>query len=76
LSMVSKLAPAAYATMMMGMWHVMIFFGNYTAGQLGEMYGSVDPASYFTFIGGLLVGISMACFIAVKLVKRMMHGVN
>jgi len=62
--------------MMMGMWHVMIFFGNYTAGQSGEMYGSVDPASYFTFIGALLVGISAACFIVVRLVKRMMHGVN
>lgn len=76
LSMVSKLAPAAYGTMMMGMWHVMIFFGNYTAGQLGEVYGTIDPATFFTRIGGSLIVVSLICFIVVKKVKSMMHGVN
>jgi len=76
LSMVSKLAPAAYATMMMGMWHVMIFFGNYTAGQLGEVYGSIDPATFFTRIGGSLIVVSVLCFFVVKKVKSMTHGVN
>jgi dipeptide/tripeptide permease len=74
--MVSKLAPAAYGTMMMGMWHVMIFFGNYTAGQLGEVYGTLDPATFFTRIGGSLIVVSLICFMVVKKVKSMMHGVN
>jgi len=76
LSMVSKLAPAAYGTMMMGMWHVMIFFGNYTAGQLGEVYGSIDPATYFTYISVSLIAVSFVCFLVVKKIKSMMHGVN
>ncbi len=76
LSMVSKLAPAAYATMMMGMWHVMIFFGNYTAGQLGEIYGTLDPAKYFAYIFGSLVVASIACFMVIRKVNAMMHGVR
>lgn len=75
LSMVSKLAPASYATMMMGMWYVMIFFGNYTAGQLGEVYGTIDPARYFAMIGGVLVIASIICFLLVKRIRAMMHGV-
>ncbi len=76
LSMVSKLAPAAYATMMMGMWHVMIFFGNYTAGQLGEVYGTIDPGKYFAYIFGSLVAVSFVCFLVIRKVNAMMHGVR
>ncbi|MEK6798815.1 MAG: peptide MFS transporter [Planctomycetota bacterium] len=76
LSMVSKLAPAAYGTMMMGMWHLTSFFGNYTAGQLGEVYGSIDPGTYFTRIGGSLMVVSFVCFLVVRKVKSMMHGVQ
>ncbi len=75
LSMVSKLAPASYATMMMGMWYVMIFFGNYTAGQLGEIYGTIDPGRYFATIGGALMVASFICFLLVKRIRAMMHGV-
>ena len=54
----------------------MIFFGNYTAGQLGEVYGSIDPARYFAYIGGSLIVVSFICFLVVKKIKSMMHGVN
>src|SRR5262249_55356795 len=38
LSMVSKLAPARFATMLMGVWLMTSSFGNYLAGALGESY--------------------------------------
>jgi hypothetical protein len=75
LSMVSKLAPKAHGTMLMGTWHVMIFFGNYSAGLLGESYGTLHPASYFSYITIALTIVSLICFFLVKKMRAMMHGV-
>jgi len=76
LSMVSKLAPKAHGTMLMGAWHVMIFFGNYTAGFLGESYGTLDPTVYFLSLAAALTVVSLICFAAVKAIRSLMHGVN
>lgn len=76
LSMVSKLAPKAYGTMLMGTWHVMIFFGNYSAGLLGESYGTLHPVEYFAYITVSLLAVSFLCFLLVRKIKSMMHGVN
>lgn len=76
LSMVSKLAPAAYGTMMMGLWYVMISFGNYTAGLLGEVYGIIDPGTYFGYIAVSLTIVSVICFLVARKINSMMHGVK
>jgi POT family proton-dependent oligopeptide transporter len=76
LSMVSKLAPAAYGTMMMGLWYVMISFGNYTAGLLGEVYGIIDPGTYFGYITVSLTIVSVICFLVARKINSMMHGVK
>ncbi len=76
LSMVSKLAPARFATMLMGVWLLTSFFGNFVAGLAGESYGSLHPAKYFTFIAAAMVAASAVCFVVVKKLKSMMHGVN
>jgi len=75
LSMVSKLAPKAYGTMLMGTWHLMISFGNYVAGLLGESYGTLHPATYFMYITVALTLVSFLCFLMVKKMRAMMHGV-
>jgi POT family proton-dependent oligopeptide transporter len=76
LSMVSKLAPARFATMLMGVWLLTSFFGNFVAGLAGESYGAVHPTTYFTFIAIAMFGASAVCFVVVKKLKSMMHGVN
>ncbi len=76
LSMVSKLAPAAYATMLMGMWHLTSFFGNFFAGLAGESYGAVHPTYYFLVITAVLLAASFVCFLVTRKVVSMMHGVN
>lgn len=75
LSMVSKLAPKAYGTMLMGTWHLMISFGNYIAGLMGESYGTLHPATYFMYITVALTVVSFICFLLVKRMRAMMHGV-
>jgi len=76
LSMVSKLAPRRFATMLMGMWLLTSFFGNFAAGLAGENWERLDPATYFTWITIVMVGASLVCFVIAKSVTRMMHGVK
>lgn len=76
LSMVSKLAPRRFATMLMGVWLLTSFFGNFTAGLAGENWEKLDPASYFMWITIAMVLAAFICFLIIKKVTSMMHGVK
>lgn len=76
LSMVSKLAPRRFATMLMGVWLLTSFFGNFTAGLAGEKWEFLEPGTYFVYITAALLGASVVCFLIVKKVTSMMHGVR
>lgn len=76
LSMVSKLAPARFATMLMGLWLLTSFFGNFAAGAFGESWGTMDPAQYF-MIPVIALGIAaLVLIVLVRKVVGMMHGVD
>src|SRR5262249_49365120 len=47
LSMVSKLAPARFATLLMGVWLLTSALGNFAAGLLGESWGTIAPVPFF-----------------------------
>jgi dipeptide/tripeptide permease len=76
LSMVSKLAPAQFATMLMGLWLLTSFFGNFAAGAFGERWGEWTPTEYFLYIMALLGGAALVLFILVRKIGTMMHGVR
>jgi len=76
LSMVSKLAPARYSTMLMGMWLLTSFFGNFLAGFAGENWSQYHPYAYFGLICGILFVVSAICFVVVRRINTMMHGVR
>jgi POT family proton-dependent oligopeptide transporter len=76
LSMVSKLAPARFATMLMGLWMLTSFFGNFIAGALGEQAESTPPLTYFLEITAVLGVLGVAVFVAASLLNRLMHGVE
>ena len=76
LSMVSKLAPAKFATMLMGLWLLTSFFGNFAAGMCGEFYDAVTPANYFLFITAVLAVATLALFVLARAIEKMMHGVK
>jgi POT family proton-dependent oligopeptide transporter len=76
LSMVSKLAPAKFATMLMGMWLLTNAFAQFLGGELGEHYGEWTPTFYFVvFFVGTMVA-SLILFALVKILGKMMHGVR
>jgi POT family proton-dependent oligopeptide transporter len=76
LSMVSKLAPRRFATMLMGMWLLTSFFGNFTAGLAGEHWEMMEPTTYFSYVTIVMVCASFVCFLLVKKITSMMHGVK
>jgi|GEM_PF-201476 dipeptide/tripeptide permease len=76
LSMVSKLAPAKFATMLMGVWMLTSAFGNFVAGTLGEIWGTIPPAQFFLLSAAVVAGAALVLLVLVRLVSRAMHGVK
>jgi POT family proton-dependent oligopeptide transporter len=76
LSMVSKLAPAKFATMLMGVWMLTSAFGNFAAGTLGEIWGTIPPVQFFLLSAAVLGGAALVLLVLVRFVVRTMHGVN
>lgn len=74
LSLVTKLAPLKYTSLLMGMWFFFSGVGNYMAAWVGQMVGDVGPFSAFmgvaimAFVAGILLWL-----ISGKLVDWM-HG--
>ena len=76
LSMVSKLAPAKFATMMMGVWMLTSAFGNFAAGALGEDWGTTAPVPFFIRLTLIAAGGTLLLLILVRIVTKTMHGVK
>lgn len=61
LSLVSSMAPTRMASTMMGVWLAASFIGNFGAGWLGALWGSMEKSSFFclialiAIIGGLMI---------------------
>ena len=62
LSMVSKLAPAKFATMLMGVWMLTSAFGNFAAGAMGEVWGTIPPIDFFLLATAVLGGAARVCW--------------
>jgi POT family proton-dependent oligopeptide transporter len=76
LSMVSKLAPVKFATMLMGVWMLTSAFGNFAAGSLGEIWGTIPPIQFFLLITIITGAAGIVLLLLVRPLYRMMHGVN
>ncbi|MCF2863194.1 Di-/tripeptide transporter [Pseudoalteromonas sp. THAF3] len=57
LSMVSKLAPLKFTSLLMGMWFLFSGLGNYVAAEIGKLVGEGGPLSTFG-------GVAIMAFIA------------
>ena len=61
LSLVTKVAPARLVSMLMAIWFLSSFFGNYLTGYLGTYYEKMSRDSFFMMlmILGLLTGAAI-----------------
>jgi proton-dependent oligopeptide transporter, POT family len=56
LSLVTKVAPARIVSMMMGIWFLSSFFGNYLSGYLGTYWEKIPHQAFFLVL--LVLGVS------------------
>jgi POT family proton-dependent oligopeptide transporter len=74
LSLVTKVSPTRMVSMMMGMWFLSSFLGNYLSGWIGGYYDVMSKESFFGLLMALGVGSGLIFFAIQKpLQKRMAH---
>jgi POT family proton-dependent oligopeptide transporter len=84
LSMVTKLAPARFASLLMGIWFLSFFASDLLAGRLAGMVEQVEKGEVFRLLGGQadfflifvivpLVGAALLLPL-VRTLNRLMHG--
>jgi proton-dependent oligopeptide transporter, POT family len=66
LSLVTKVAPARYLSMTMGVWLATNFAGNFIAGWLGSFWSSMDKRDFFL----MLAAIAAAAAVVIILCNR------
>ncbi len=63
LSLVTKVAPAAMLSMIMGFWLATSFTGNFIAGWLGSFWSAMDKTDFFLMIAAIAGAASVAIWI-------------
>ncbi len=63
LSFVTKVAPVRMVSMMMGVWYLANFIGNYMTGYLGTFYESMPKAQFFQLMTTIGVVAGVVLFI-------------
>lgn len=76
LSFVTKLAPAKYASLMMGLYFATTGFGNKLAGLLGESASKFGEYTVFTGIAVFCVLFGLLVRLFFKKLKMLTHGVE
>ncbi|MFY0630659.1 MAG: peptide MFS transporter [Flavobacteriaceae bacterium] len=74
LSFVTKLAPAKYASIMMGIYFATTGLGNKAAGLLGESSSIFGEFKVFTGIAIFCVAFAFLVFLFIKKLKALTHG--
>ncbi len=70
LSLVTKVAPARLVSMLMGMWFLSSFFGNYLSGFLGTYYDRMSKENFFLMLTVLGISTGLAIFSLAKPLKK------
>lgn len=76
LSMVTKLAPARFASLMMGVWLASSALANFASGLVAGEYESMSKATFFAMPVVTAGGTALLLLLLVKPLRKMMHGVH
>ena len=60
----------------MGVWLLITAFGNFLAGSLGEIWGTIAPESFFLLATVVVAVSAVVLLLLVRLIASMMHGVR
>jgi POT family proton-dependent oligopeptide transporter len=73
LSFISKVAPARMVSMMMGVWFMSNFFGNYLSGYLGTFWEVWSRETYFVVLTGMGVGAGVLMFVIARPLQKIVE---
>lgn len=76
LSMVTKLAPAKFGSLMMGVWLLSSFFANIIGGFVASFVGSMGAFAIFSTIAGFVIFLGLIMIMLKKPILKMMHGIR
>ncbi len=72
LSLVTKLAPPKMVSMLMGMWLLSSFFGNYLSGYIGTFWERMPKEYFFILLSTIAIGAGVGMLLMIKPLKRAM----
>ncbi len=70
LALVVKIAPPRLVSMLMGVWYLFIFAGNYLAGFIGTYYTAMSHSTFFLMLLAFAVTSGLAIFALQKPLKN------
>src|SRR6185369_16632683 len=70
LSLVTKVAPPRYVSMLMGMWFLSSFLGNYLSGWLGTFYSVLSGNLFFAMLASLAVATGIVMWLFNRPIQR------
>jgi len=70
LSLVTKIAPVRIVSMMMGVWFLSSFFGNYLSGYLGTFWEKMAKENFFLLMSAMSFAAGVAFFGLLKPLKK------
>ncbi len=70
LSLVTKIAPARIVSMMMGVWFLSSFFGNYLSGYLGTFWEKMPRENFFLLMFALSFTAGLAFLALLRPLKK------
>ena len=74
LSLVTKVAPKRYVSMLMGMWFLSSFLGNYLSGFLGTFYSVLKGNVFFAMLAALAVATGVVMWLFNRPIQRWLHA--
>jgi POT family proton-dependent oligopeptide transporter len=74
LSLVTKVSPARIVSMMMGIWFLSSFLGNFLSGVIGLLYTRWSPEAFFILLTLLGVGSGAAIWMFNRPLRTAMGG--
>lgn len=72
LSLVTKIAPARMVSLMMGVWYMSSFFGNYLSGLIGTLWDRWPKELFFLLLTALGLSAGAAIYAINRWLNRMM----
>ena len=76
LSIVTKLSPARFASLFMGVWIMAAAFANMLAGLISSYVVELGASTVFASISAFVMVLGILMVSLNKMIERMMHGVR